>query len=72
MNSASLCSLAGWYDNPISTQFLAPIDCLKIPALYPRLTGGGGMFSCRSNRWGGRGGWGGGEGRVWGYILTNL
>jgi hypothetical protein len=33
MNSASLCSLAGQYDNPIPTWFLAPIDCLKIPAL---------------------------------------
>jgi hypothetical protein len=33
MNSASLCSLAGPYDNPIPTRFLAPIDCLKIPAL---------------------------------------
>jgi hypothetical protein len=33
MNSASLCSLAGRYDNPIPPQFLAPIDCLKIPAL---------------------------------------
>jgi hypothetical protein len=32
MNSASLCSLAGQYDNPIPTWFLAPIDCLKIPA----------------------------------------
>jgi hypothetical protein len=32
MNSASLCSLAGQYDNPIPTPFLAPIDCLKIPA----------------------------------------
>jgi hypothetical protein len=21
----------GWYDNPIPTRFLAPIDCLKIP-----------------------------------------
>ncbi len=31
MNSASLCSLAGRYDNPIPTRFLAPIDCLKIP-----------------------------------------
>jgi hypothetical protein len=31
-NSASLCSLAGWYDNTILTRFLAPIDCLKIPA----------------------------------------
>ncbi len=35
INSASLCSLAGRYDNPIPTRFLAPIDCLKIPALFP-------------------------------------
>ncbi len=34
MNSASLCSLAGRYGNPIPIRFLAPIDCLKIPALY--------------------------------------
>jgi hypothetical protein len=33
MNSASPCSLAGQYDNPILNRFLAPIDCLKIPAL---------------------------------------
>jgi hypothetical protein len=26
--------LAGWYDNPFPTQFLASIACLKIPALY--------------------------------------
>jgi hypothetical protein len=32
INSASLCSLAGQYDNPIPTRFLAPLDCLKIPA----------------------------------------
>ncbi len=32
INSASQCSLAGRYDNPIPTRFLAPIDCLKIPA----------------------------------------
>jgi hypothetical protein len=31
-NSARLCSLAGLYDKPIPTRFLAPIDCLKIPA----------------------------------------
>jgi hypothetical protein len=24
--------MAGQYDNPIPTRFLAPIDCLKIPA----------------------------------------
>ncbi len=34
MNSASLCSLAGRYDNPIPTRFLAPIDCLKILAQH--------------------------------------
>ncbi len=33
MNSASLCSLAGRYDNPISTRSLYPIDWLKMPAL---------------------------------------
>jgi hypothetical protein len=33
MNSASLCSLAGRYDNPIPTRCLAPIDFLKIPPL---------------------------------------
>jgi len=33
-NSARLCSLAGRYDNPIPTRFLAPIECLKIPAQY--------------------------------------
>jgi hypothetical protein len=33
MNSASLESLAGRYDNTIPPRFLAPIDCLKIPAL---------------------------------------
>jgi hypothetical protein len=32
MNSASLCSLAGRYDIPIPPRFLAPKDCLKIPA----------------------------------------
>jgi hypothetical protein len=32
MNSASLCSLAGRYDNPIPPRFLAPTDFLKIPA----------------------------------------
>ncbi len=32
INSASLCSLAGRYDNPIPTRCPAPIDFLKIPA----------------------------------------
>jgi hypothetical protein len=31
-DSASLFSLAGQYDNPIPTRFLAPKDCSKIPA----------------------------------------
>ncbi len=31
-NSARLFRLAGRCDNPIPTRFLAPIDCLKIPA----------------------------------------
>jgi hypothetical protein len=30
--SASLCSLPGRHDYPIPSRFLAPIDCLKIPA----------------------------------------
>ncbi len=34
MNSASLCSLAGRYDNPIPTRFLVPIDCLKFQLRY--------------------------------------
>jgi hypothetical protein len=37
MNSASLCSLAGRYDNPIPPRFLAPIDFLKIPAQFTDL-----------------------------------
>ncbi len=32
IDSASLCRLAGRYDNSIPTLFLAPIDCSKIPA----------------------------------------
>ncbi len=34
MNSASLSSLAGRYDNPIPNRFLASIDFLKIPAQF--------------------------------------
>jgi len=33
-DSASLCSLAGRYDNPIPIRFLEPRDCSKIPARY--------------------------------------
>jgi hypothetical protein len=39
-NSARLCSPAGRYDNLIPSRFLAPIDCLKIPA----------QFVCRGGR----------------------
>jgi hypothetical protein len=39
MNSASLRSLAGRYDNLIPPRFLVPIDFLKIPALATRLAG---------------------------------
>ena len=47
-HSASLCSLAGRYGNPIPTLFLAPIDCLKIPALNSSggLGGGGSSGVC--------------------------
>jgi hypothetical protein len=38
MNSASLFSLAGRYDNSIPTWFLAPIDFLKIPAQLDKFT----------------------------------
>ncbi len=34
MNFASLCSLAGRYENPIPPRCLAPIDFLKIPAQF--------------------------------------
>ncbi len=40
MNSASLCCLAGRYENPIPPRCLAPIDFLKIPALLPFLLHG--------------------------------
>ena len=44
-NSARLCSLAGRYDNPIPTRFLAPIDFLKIPALATQSGGIGSLES---------------------------
>jgi hypothetical protein len=37
INSASLCSLAGRYDNPIPSRCLAPIEFLKIPAQNRKL-----------------------------------
>ncbi len=30
IDSASLCSLVSWYDNPIPNRFLTPIDCSEI------------------------------------------
>jgi hypothetical protein len=36
IDSDSLYSLAGRYENPIPTWFLAPIECSKIPALEDR------------------------------------
>jgi hypothetical protein len=44
IDATSLCSLAGRYDNLITTRFLASIDCLKIPAQlfdtpYPAVSG---------------------------------
>jgi hypothetical protein len=36
MNSASLCSLAGRYDNPIPTRFLAPTDTYRLAESIPR------------------------------------
>jgi hypothetical protein len=46
MNSARLCSLAGRYDNPILTRFLAPIECLKIPPLDQEM-----FLLMRPNSW---------------------
>ncbi len=41
IDSASLCSLAGRYDNHIPARFLDPIACSKIPALlYPPFLSG--------------------------------
>jgi hypothetical protein len=48
MNSASLCSLAGRYDNPNPPRFLARIDCLKIPA---QASQPGGIDSSESIPW---------------------
>jgi hypothetical protein len=45
INSANLCSLADRYDNPIPTRFLAPTDCLKVPALF--MTGTSPIVNCR-------------------------
>jgi hypothetical protein len=43
INSASICSLAGRYDNPIPTWFPAPIDCsITDGSKGGREVGGGG------------------------------
>ncbi len=34
IDSASIFSLSGRFDNPIPARFLTPIECSKIPALY--------------------------------------
>ncbi len=39
INSASLCSLAGRYYNPIPPRFLALIDSLKIPPVFLNVYG---------------------------------
>jgi hypothetical protein len=39
INSASICSLGGPVRQPYSYSVLAPIDCLKIPALDNSFTG---------------------------------
>ena len=67
IDSASLCSLAGQYDNPLPPRFLAPIDSLKIPALVGQVlcihrTVSLEWRDCRGGGWGwevGDGGWGG-------------
>jgi hypothetical protein len=48
INSASLCSLAGRYENPIPPRCLAPIDFLKILAQAAQH---GGIGSLESTRW---------------------
>ncbi len=44
LKNLKIQALVGQYDNPIPTRFLAPIDCLKIPAQrlnFCRLVEGG-------------------------------
>ncbi len=48
LNSASLSSLSGQYDNPIPTRFKAPTDCLQIPA---QATLAGGIYSLELIPW---------------------
>ncbi len=50
MNSASLCSLAGRYDNLIPPRFLVPIDSLKIPS--QNKSGAQLLYFVRSICWG--------------------
>jgi hypothetical protein len=45
INSASLCCLAGRYDNPIPTLFLDTIDRFKIPALNTQSGSNGKLVS---------------------------
>jgi hypothetical protein len=45
IDSAANVCLGGRYDNPIPPRFLAPIDCLKIPALHLKV-----QFTCMRMR----------------------
>ncbi len=38
IETANLCSLAGQYDNPIPTRFLAAVDCSQYCVHEPPLT----------------------------------
>jgi hypothetical protein len=40
INFARLCSLAGRYENPIPTRYLAPIECIKFHLSGTRAIGG--------------------------------
>jgi hypothetical protein len=49
IDSASLCFLAGRYDNPIPTRFLAPLAFSKIPAQNDKKwKGGKGLYKVGS------------------------
>ncbi len=43
-------NLAGQYDSPIPTRFLAPIDCWQIPALFFRCRNGGRSLNQRRHK----------------------
>jgi hypothetical protein len=45
IKSLKIRALASWFDNPVPTRFLTPIDCFKIPALES-ITYCAGLFLC--------------------------